>query len=382
MGGMLRTFQLSLFVWLIAFTGIIISGDGLPHIKAYGSGCIGCFNTYEKRLKALEENGLASVEANHFSKVEGAEDELQSIRKSLRVPDEWWSKTTVVVDGRYIFEYEVALNELESFLKSDYRKLDSLVIRKGVGYFEFIIDGGEPVECADMNLTKCIETTRGLPGNTLALVLVSGLLDGINPCAFTVLVLFVSLLTSKTGRDKEPLLMGGLYIITIFLTYMAIGLSLYKLVELSQRAIWIVKVGAVVLVLMGLLNLFEFISGRGFTLRMPFSGQMEVYNWMAKLTYPGTVVAGVLVALFEFPCTGAVYFSIISLLASTETFTRGYTYLVFYNLVFIIPLVIILFLTWYGGEKIEAVGSVKHSYLKLFSSILFIFLGLYLLYQH
>jgi cytochrome c biogenesis protein CcdA len=112
---------------------------------------------------------------------------------------------------------------------------------------------------------------------------------------------------------------------------------------------------------------------------MPFSGQMEVYNWMSRLTYPATVVSGVLVAIFEFPCTGAVYFSIISLLASTETFSRGYVYLLIYNVVFILPLIIVFVLTWIGENRIEALGASKHRYLKLLSSLLFISLGLYLI---
>ena len=374
-----RTAQFCLLLCLILISSAVVNAVDEPVVIAYGSGCYGCFHTYEKRINALEESGLAQVETKHFNKIPSAESELDEYRSSLNVPKDWRGKTTILVDGKYIFEYEVPVDDLEAFLRTDYRKMSSLVVRRGLGHYELIIDDEEPVICEDMNLTQCVASQRGSSTSTLALVLVSGLLDGVNPCAFTVLLLFIGLLASKPGNERQSLLMGGLYIVTIFLTYMAIGLSLYRLVEISEAANWVVKIGGVVMIGMGLLNLVEFLRKKGFTLRMPFSGQMEVYNWMSRLTYPATVVAGVLVAIFEFPCTGAVYFSIVSLLASTETFSAGYMYLLLYNLVFILPLVIVFLLAWLGEQKIDALGAANHRYLKLISSLLFISLGIYLL---
>jgi cytochrome c biogenesis protein CcdA len=381
MGKVSKALQITLILCFLVLTNIIVNAEGDSVVEAYGSGCYGCFHTYEDRLQRLEEINLAQVEAKHFTKVSGAENELEKYRRTLNVPDDWKSKTTIVVDGKYIFEYEVPVAELEFFLRSDYEKFDSLVVRKGLGYYELIVEENEPVQCEDMDLAQCIASQKVGSSNTLSLILVSGFLDGINPCAFTVLILFVGLLTSRPEKERESLIMGSLYIVTIFLTYMAIGLSLYRIVELSQTASWIATFGGLVMIAMGLLNLYEFIRGKGFTLRMPFSGQMEIYNWMSRLTFPATVVAGVLVAIFEFPCTGAVYFSIISLLASTETFSRGYVYLLIYNIVFILPLIIVFILTWVGENRIKVLGASKHKYLKLLSSLLFISLGLYLIFK-
>ena len=51
---------------------------------------------------------------------------------------------------------------------------------------------------------------------------------------------------------------------------------------------------------------------------------------------------GFLIGLCTVPCSGAVYLAILSLLALQPTVWLGYSYLVLYNLVFILPLVIIL----------------------------------------
>jgi hypothetical protein len=275
MGKLSKTLQISIILCFLIFTSILVYAEADPVVEAYGSGCYGCFHTYKDRLERLEEINLAEVEAKHFTKVTGAEDELEEYRRNLNVPDEWKAKTTVVVDGKYLFEYEVPVAELEFFLRSDYKKFDSLVVRRGLGYYELILDGNDPVICEDMDLAQCIASQRVGSTNTLSLVLVSGFLDGVNPCAFTVLILFVGLLTSRPEKERESLIMGSLYIITIFLTYMAIGLSLYRIVELSQTANWVVFAGGLAMIAMGLLNLYEFYRGKGFTFRMPFSGQME-----------------------------------------------------------------------------------------------------------
>src|SRR4030067_889427 len=75
-----------------------------------------------------------------------------------------------------------------------------------------------------------------LPQITLPTVIVAGVVDGINPCAFTVLLLFITALTStvqagemnvKTLRARL-LGMGSIYIAAVFLTYLALGVGLLK----------------------------------------------------------------------------------------------------------------------------------------------------------
>jgi cytochrome c biogenesis protein CcdA len=56
------------------------------------------------------------------------------------------------------------------------------------------------------------------------------------------------------------------------------------------------------------------------------------------------LVGGFLIGLCTVPCSGAVYLGVLSLLALQPTHLLGYSYLVLYNLVFILPLVIILVL--------------------------------------
>jgi cytochrome c biogenesis protein CcdA len=57
---------------------------------------------------------------------------------------------------------------------------------------------------------------------------------------------------------------------------------------------------------------------------------------------PALIVGGFLIGLCTVPCSGAVYLGILSLLALQSSAWAGYGYLVLYNFVFILPLIVIL----------------------------------------
>ncbi|MHB1355047.1 MAG: hypothetical protein ACYCZF_03610 [Anaerolineae bacterium] len=61
-----------------------------------------------------------------------------------------------------------------------------------------------------------------------------------------------------------------------------------------------------------------------------------------KATIPALIGSGFLIGLCTVPCSGAVYLGIISLLALQPTALLGYSYLMLYNIIFVLPLVVIL----------------------------------------
>jgi cytochrome c biogenesis protein CcdA len=63
-----------------------------------------------------------------------------------------------------------------------------------------------------------------------------------------------------------------------------------------------------------------------------------------KATIPALIVGGFLIGLCTVPCSGAVYLGVLSLLALQPTALMGYGYLVLYNIVFVLPLAVILIL--------------------------------------
>ncbi len=192
-----------------------------------------------------------------------------------------------------------------------------------------------------------------LPSITLPTVLVAGVIDGINPCAFTVLLLFITamLATVQAGEQSVNALRlrllgrGGIYIAAIFLTYLALGVGLLQTIGLFTRQHLPARLGALFAILFGLWMLKDyFLPDWGWRLQAP--GQIGTVARQAakKATVPALIVGGFLIGLCTVPCSGAVYLGVLSLLALQPTALLGFGYLVLYNLVFVLPLVAILFL--------------------------------------
>jgi cytochrome c biogenesis protein CcdA len=192
-----------------------------------------------------------------------------------------------------------------------------------------------------------------LPAITLPTVLVAAAVDGINPCAFTVLLLFITamLATLQAGEQNitevraRLLSRGGIYIAAIFLTYLGLGIGLLKTLDFFTRQHAPARFGALLAILFGLWMLKDyFLPDWGWRLQAP--GRIgEIARQSAKkATMPALIVGGFLIGLCTVPCSGAVYLGVLSLLALQPTALLGYGYLVLYNLVFILPLVIILVL--------------------------------------
>ncbi|GIK64384.1 MAG: electron transporter [Chloroflexota bacterium] len=190
-----------------------------------------------------------------------------------------------------------------------------------------------------------------LPEITLPTVITAGLLDGINPCAFTVLLLFITALTSTIKAEEASvktlrlrlMSMGSIYIGAIFLTYLALGVGLLKSMSFFTEQHAPARIGALVAVLLGLWMLKDyFVPELGWNLHAPSWIGVRARRMGKQATIPALVVGGFLIGLCTVPCSGAVYLAVLSLLALQSSALLGYAYLVLYNVVFIMPLIVIL----------------------------------------
>ena len=190
-----------------------------------------------------------------------------------------------------------------------------------------------------------------LPKITLPAVLVAGVVDGINPCAFTVLLLFITaLLTTLQGNEADAgrvrarmLGLGGVYIAAVFLTYLALGVGFLTSLDFFTRQHVPARMGALLAVLFGLWMIKDFfLPDWGLRLQAPGKIGQIARQAAKKATLPALVTGGFLIGLCTVPCSGAVYLGVLSLLAMQPTALLGYAYLILYNVVFILPLVAVL----------------------------------------
>ena len=213
----------------------------------------------------------------------------------------------------------------------------------------------------------------------LPLIAVSALIDSINPCAFSILILTIAFLLN-VGRLRSGILkIGGAYIFGIFLVYMLIGLGILQTLHLFSTPHFMGKVGALLLIVMGLINLInEFMPSFPVKLRIPHAAHQKIGILIERASLPTALALGVLVGLCEFPCTGGPYLMVLGLLHDQATFLMGFGYLLLYNLIFILPLAVMLFIASDGRllEKVRAWQKNEIKGLRLWSGLAMVALGL------
>lgn len=214
---------------------------------------------------------------------------------------------------------------------------------------------------------------------TLITVVTTAAIDAINPCAIGVLILMVSVVLASGGSRKRLLLLGGLYVLSIFLVYLAAGLGLvYFLTSIPLVAtLYISLAVGILIILAGLFEIKDYFwYGRGFSLSIPVRWSKKIHTYSQRITIPGVIFLGAFVSAVELPCTGAPYLAIITVLAQTFDFT-AFLLLVLYNIVFISPLIVILLLVaaGVGVHRVKAWKQDARGYMRLAIGLLMIALG-------
>jgi len=151
-------------------------------------------------------------------------------------------------------------------------------------------------------------------------------------------------LYSLALTNKEKMAKGeGMYILGIFLVYILIGLGILQALHLFNTPHFMAKVGAFLLIALGVINLInEFFPNFPIKLRIPSAAHHKMAELMDKGSIPAAFLLGILVGLCEFPCTGGPYLMVLGLLHDQSTYFTGLGYLFLYNLIFVLPLVVIL----------------------------------------
>lgn len=201
---------------------------------------------------------------------------------------------------------------------------------------------------------------------TLAGVVLAGMVDGINPCAISTLVFFISLLAVAKVRGRTLLVAGAVFCAACFLTYFAIGFGMLRALHLfsgfhavRETVNWI---------MIALLLAFAFFSFRDawrykasrdpsdVTLQLPDSIKNRIHRVMreelkTRNIAGAALVIGIVVTVLEAVCTGQVYVpTLVYVVKSGEGAGRGLLYLLVYNFMFVLPLLVVFALTYAGLE--------------------------------
>jgi cytochrome c biogenesis protein CcdA len=216
----------------------------------------------------------------------------------------------------------------------------------------------------------------------LPLIGIAAVVDSVNLCALSVLLLTVAFLSSAGALRLKIISTGGFYIFGIFLVYTLIGLGILRGLNFFGTPHFMAKIGALILILFGLIALANrFIPSFPIKLKIPESTHYKMARLIERGSVPAAFVLGCLVGLSEFPCTGGPYLAALALLHDRATQWRGFAYLILYNLIFILPLVVILLIASEKEllDKLQTWKKEKTGLLKLWSGLAMIVLGVIIL---
>lgn len=332
----------------------------------YSSGCGTCENYYDE-AEAIENNESYSEDIVFKWKDISTNDDYDEEYKNVYIKNYSVFFPFFVVKNQtnttVIESSDATLEHLESVI-NDYiagRHVASEV-DKDVVEVDFLF----------WNL-KMDMTGFSLPVLTVVLAGV----DSFNPCAFFILIFLLNLLIySKTKR--RMLLVGGIFIFFSGLLYLVFMFVLLATVTALQNFIVSIVVGLITLVL-GILNIKDFFfSKKGASVSIPENKKPELYKKMRNLVKTpqvataiiGAIVLAATVNFYELLCSLGLPLIYVNRLALYNLPTSEYyLYVFFYNVIYVIPLIVILsiFVVTLGHRKL----SQWHGrILKLFSGIM------------
>lgn len=240
-------------------------------------------------------------------------------------------------------------------------------------------------------------------------IMAAGFVDGINPCAFTVIVFFMSFLFFQGYRRRNIAAVGLSFIAAVFITYFLLGMGFFATLHAMKGYTLITKVISVSIgvlsIVFGALSIYDaFIfrkkgESEDMILKLPKGIKNRIHSLIGEqyrlnkdapqkhasiLALAGGALAiGFLISLFESVCTGQLYVpTIIYVLKTSPYKLKAFAYLFLYNLMFIIPLIAIYCLALAGVSSNAFAGAMKKNMflIKLFLAAMFIFLGVTLVY--
>ncbi len=203
-------------------------------------------------------------------------------------------------------------------------------------------------------------------------IVLAGLVDGLNPCAFVTAVLLLSMLQASGASRRQVFRVGAAFVLATWFTYLAIGAGLQALIDRLQTVDWlapiVVRGTAVAALLLAALSARDLVRyartgrARDVAVQLPGPAKRAIHRILRGRTGAGAKIAGaataaVLVTLIEAGCTGQVYFPTLLLVARhPDLRTRAWGCLVAYCAAFVVPLVAVWLLAWKGvaSERLQA----------------------------
>lgn len=233
-------------------------------------------------------------------------------------------------------------------------------------------------------------------------VMLAGLLDGFNPCAIALLLLFISLL-GFTENKKILTIVSITYISVMFVSYFLIGigvLSALRNVVANSSIGVIVQIIILIIVLVFLvLNVYDYMVARNEEygkIKSQIPKWLQRFNTRIMKTFTNamedsdnkgnivriillTLLLGFIMTLTEFTCSGTIYLATIEAITIVQE-TYAYVLLLVFNIMFVFPMIVIAFIAIKSRSTMTISNWMRENMhvIKLFNAIIFLILAVFL----
>jgi cytochrome c biogenesis protein CcdA len=226
----------------------------------------------------------------------------------------------------------------------------------------------------------------------------AGLLDGVNPCAFATMIFLISYLSVRKRAGRELLASGLAFTAGVFFAYLGVGLGLLRFLTampvLAGIGRWIYGLTLVLCLALAWGSFADFRKARNGQLEdMSLKLPDRLRGWIRQLIREGSrarsyvlasLVLGFAVSIVELACTGQVYLpTIVFVLGLPEWRARAAAALLIYNIMFVLPLIVIFVLAYYGttSKQLSEWMSRHAASVKLGTAALFLLMAAWLGYS-
>ncbi|MDD2516323.1 MAG: cytochrome c biogenesis CcdA family protein [Candidatus Gracilibacteria bacterium] len=254
-----------------------------------------------------------------------------------------------------------------------------------IDYFKNLEDGNTVVSGTGSNNSGEVINPNDRWGFFLVLI-PAAISDSINPCEFAIMILLLGSILTRYKDRRKVFYAGFMFCLAVFLSYFLMGLGLFQALATSSNTKTLKIVVGILGIAVGLANMKDYFAyGKWFVMEVPFSWRPKMQELVKKVTSPiGAFFIGIVLSLFLLPCTAGPYVTVLGFLASeSKTISGwGYIYLLVYNIVFIIPMIGIVFLIGLGIKSPGELREFKEANtekIHLIVGFLMIGLGLYVL---
>jgi len=319
------------------------SDGGVTVFFFYGEGCPHCARVEPFIEEMVEKHG---IRVERF--------EVYGDRGNMLLMRDYFERFGVPVERRGV----PAVFTQDSYIVGDadiLKNFEDLILNSS----RPVAEQAETVSESEPEADGSSENSAGSSISLLALT-TAALVDSINPCSMAILFFLLAglLLLKKRGKALK---VGLAFTLSVFVANLLFGFGILSTIAVSGLSSTFKVAAGLFAVLTGVLLLkdaFRYGAG-GFVMEVPRFLRPYLKRRLSKAFFgrsSGPLAAflvGFLVSCFEVPCTGGPYFYVLAGLADEATRLETIPLLLFYNLIFVMPLVLITLLLYFGSVHVE-----------------------------